>query len=54
MVVAIGGKPWPGEISGRPAAHDYVRTLSFGHQILPSQELRDRRVEDMTNATSSA
>ena len=63
MVVAIGGKPWPDEVSMTPAYEPmhqppafplcaYIKLWTSNSVI--NQELRDRKVENMTNATSSA
>ena len=52
-MVAVGGRPQLGEVgkgTGRARLCAFVK-----HSVLNSaQELRDRRVEDRANATSSA
>ena len=54
-MVAVSGRPWSGDViegTGRARLYAYVK-----HSTLNSateQELRDRRVEDRANATSSA
>ena len=54
-MVAVGGKPYPGEVSegtGRERLCACVKRSTLNSAI--EQELRDRRVEDMANATSYA
>ena len=54
-MVAVGGKPYPGEVSegtGRARLCAYAKHSTLNSAI--GQELRDRRVEDRANATSYA
>ena len=54
-MVAVGGRPQLGEVgkgTGRARLCAYVKHSTLNSAI--EQELRDRRVEDRANATSSA
>ena len=56
-MVAFGGRPQLGEVSegaGRAQLCAYVKHLTLNSAIKKKQELRDWRVEDRANATSSA